>query len=62
MRDLKIVITYGDDTWTQMFELEDGEEVQEVLDEIQDDWYHEFKDSLGEMDWNQYDIQYEIVK
>jgi hypothetical protein len=45
-----------------MFELEDGEEVQEVLDEIQDDWYHEFKDSLGEMDWNQYDIQYEIVK
>jgi hypothetical protein len=62
MRDLKVVITYGDDTWTQMFELEDGEEVQEVLDEIQDDWYHEFKDSLGEMDWNQYDIQYEIVK
>ena len=61
MRDLKVVITYRDDTWTQMFELEDGEEVQEVLDEIQDDWYHEFKDSLGEMDWNQYDIQYEIV-
>jgi hypothetical protein len=62
MRDLKVVITYLEDTWTQMFELEDGEEVQEVLDEIQDDWYHEFKDSLGEMDWNQYDIQYEIVK
>lgn len=61
MRDLKVVITYRDDTWTQMFELEDGEEVQEVLDKIQDDWYHELKDSLGEMDWNQYDIQYDVV-
>ena len=55
MRKLKVVITYRDDTWTQVFDLEDGEEIHEVLEEIQDEWIEEF--SEGEMDWDEYDIQ-----
>ena len=57
MRKLKVVITYQEDTWTQVFDLEDNEDILEVLDEIQDEWFHEFND--GDIDWDEYDIQYD---
>ncbi len=57
MRKLKVVITYQDETYTQVFDLEDNEDTLEVLDEIQDEWFQEFND--GDIDWDEYDIQYD---
>jgi hypothetical protein len=40
-----------------VFDLEDNEDILEVLDEIQDEWFQEFND--GDINWDEYNIQYD---
>jgi len=61
MRKLKVIITYKDETYTQDFELGEDELVEDVLNEIQEDWCQEFLQPNEVIEEGDYNIEYEFV-
>lgn len=53
----KMVITYKDETWTNVFDLYEGEDLTDVIVELQDDWSEHIGSTITDFDGEQYDCQ-----
>lgn len=52
-----MVITYKDETWTNIFDLYEGEDLMDAIVEVQEGWETEIGSTIADFDEEEYDCQ-----
>jgi hypothetical protein len=58
IKEHKIVITYKGESWENTFELFQGEELPEVTQELQEDWWEQIGSTMKNFDWEEYNVEF----